>query len=425
MHADIAKINLEEVLQADAMKVLPSLRRLMWLCFWVGIITFSVAMFSYPPELFWAAYFTSTVFFMGLSAGSVMIAVILQIVRAVWAAPIRRFAEAGASYFPWALLSFLMTYFGRHHLFPWANHPMPGKEWWMQPNFVFARHTICLGLMFYLLWLFVKMSLRSDVGLLRERFSHKDRWAGWLYQGLSRNWRGSSVETVDLQRKMSVFAPVLVFVYAVVYSLFAFEFVMGMDPMWISNLFGGFYFIGNIYIAWATILILAYFYQRTNSDYAKVIAPGTRWDLGKLTFGFCMLWGYFFFSQFLPQWYGNLPEETQWMILRTREYPWKSLGWIIFSMCFIIPFTLLLSRDLKKTGAAAATVGFVILIGVWLEKYIAIMPNVSPDVIPFGYVELGLFFGFLGMYVLSITNFLSKFPFVPVSHPQTQGRDDW
>jgi hypothetical protein len=127
----------------------------------------------------------------------------------------------------------------------------------------------------------------------------------------------------------------------------------------------------------------------------------------------------------LPQWYGNLPEETQWMILRTREYPWKAWGWVTFAMCFIMPFILLLSRDLKRTPAAFATVGLLIFLGIWAEKYIAIMPNISPGSIPFGALEFGLFLGFLGMYVLSVLNFLSKLPFIPVSHPQTQGKIDW
>lgn len=295
----------------------------------------------------------------------------------------------------------------------------------MQPDFVYGRQAVLLAVLFFLLWRFVRLSLRSDIGFVRERLGRKDRWAGWLYQGLSSGWKGSATEIPAIQNKMSRIAPVLVFLYAVIYSLFTFEFVMNMDPVWISNLFGGFYFIGNIYIGWAMLGILSYHFSRINSDYAKVITPATRWDLGKLTFGFCMFWGYFFFSQFLPQWYGNLPEETQWMILRTREYPWKSLGWITFSMCFILPFILLLSRDVKKTGATTAVIGLVILIGVWLEKYIAIMPNFSPSSIPLGYVEIGIFFGFLGLYVLSITSFLGKFPFVAVSHPQTLGSDEW
>jgi hypothetical protein len=425
MHGELVKINLNEVLDAEPVKPGAALQRVMWLCVAVGVLTFTFGLFSANMPHFWAAYFTSAVFFMGLSVGSVVIAVIFQIVRAVWGTPLRRLAESGVAYFPWAIMSIALTYFGREHLFVWARQDMPGKVAWMQPNFVYARHLVLLSFLFFMLSVFVKWSIRADIGMLRERWAQRGRWVGSFYQNLAKDWKGTSEEVYSLQPKMSRLGPVLIFLYATIYSLFTFEFVMGMDPIWISNLFGGFYFVGNVYLAWAFLAILTYYFVSTNQDYAKVLPPGTRWDHGKLTFGFCMLWGYFFFSQFLPQWYGNLPEETQWMILRTREYPWKAWGWVTFAMCFIMPFILLLSRDLKRTPAAFATVGLLIFLGIWAEKYIAIMPNISPGSIPFGALEFGLFLGFLGMYVLSVLNFLSKLPFIPVSHPQTQGKIDW
>jgi hypothetical protein len=63
--------------------------------------------------------------------------------------------------------------------------------------------------------------------------------------------------------------------------------------------------------------------------------------------------------------------------------------------------------------------------GVWLDRYLLIMPEISPDHIPFGLTEVGIFVGFLGAYLLCIRNFLSKYPFVPVSHPLTHGSDAW
>ena len=138
-----------------------------------------------------------------------------------------------------------------------------------------------------------------------------------------------------------------------------------------------------------------------------------------------MLWGYTWFSQFMPQWYGNLPEETQWMILRTREMPWQGLGWIVFGMCFVIPFVLLLSRDVKKTPRAYSTVALIILVGIWLEKYLIITPQVSPDHIPLGLFDLGVTLGFMGGFVLCIHGFLARYPYVPVSSPLMRGSTEW
>ena len=157
--------------------------------------------------------------------------------------------------------------------------------------------------------------------------------------------------------------------------------------------------------------------RRDNPDYRRAAAGQQFHDLGKLTLGFGIIWAYFFFSQFLPQWYGNMPEETQWLILRTREEPWKTLSWVTFGMAWVTPFILLLSKDLKKTPPAYACACVIALLGVWLERYVVVMPQVSPNAIPLGFFELGLFLGFAAAYVLSVKLFLTKYPLIPVAHP--------
>jgi hypothetical protein len=224
---------------------------------------------------------------------------------------------------------------------------------------------------------------------------------------------------------MSCSAPVVAMAYIVVVSLFSFEMIMGMNPTWYSNLFGAFIFVSQIYIAWAGLALMTMFFSKKYPQFGAQIAGQQFWDLGKLNFGFCMLWGYMFWSQFLTQWYGNLPEETQWLILRTREFPWKGLAWVAFPMAFIIPFITLLSRDLKKTPLTYAIVCLVLMTGVWLDRYLIIMPEVSPHHIPLGLTEVGIFIGFLGAYLLCIRSFLSKYPFLQVSHPLSHGSRDW
>ena len=424
-HIDVAKIELDQIVNVEPLKTDASFKRMMYFCVAVGVFTMSYGLYVGDPYHVWAAYYTNLIFWMGLAAGSCVIPAIFQIVRAAWSPPVRRLAEANLAFLPYAFLLFLVTYFGREYIFPWAREPMPGREWWMQADFVYLRFTVLLGLLFLLMYRYIRMSLRGDIGLLKERAADKDKWSGWPYDAMVMGWGGAASEVKVIQPKLSWNAPVLIIAYAVIYSLFAFEMIMAMDTIWYSNMFGGFIFIGNIYLGWAVLCMSVTYYTSTNSQYAKVIRGQQFWDLGKLTFGFCILWAYLFFSQFLPQWYGNLPEETQWLILRTREYPWKGLGWAVLGMSFILPFILLLSRDIKKTPIILSTVCLIIFIGMWLERYILVMPQISPDFIPFSAVELGIFFGFLGAYVLSISNFLSKYPFLPLSHPLTYGETDW
>ena len=101
------------------------------------------------------------------------------------------------------------------------------------------------------------------------------------------------------------------------------------------------------------------------------------------------------------------------------------MAWIVFPMAFIIPFITLLSRDLKKTPKTYAVVCLTLMTGVWLDRYLIIMPEISPHHIPLGITEAGIFVGFLGAYLLCVRTFLSKYPFIQVSHPLTHGSRDW
>lgn len=425
MHVEIANINVDTIVNTKPIEPAKSLRFYLITFLLAGIIAFSIGILSDEAAHVWGVYLVNVSFFMGLAAGSVMLAVIFQITRAIWSGSLRRLAEANVVFLPIGLILLMITYFGKEYLYPWATSDMPGREAWMQPNFVYVRMFALFAVLFYMMWRFVALSFRQDIGLIREKTGIPKTWSGWFFDYVTKGWRGSATEIKDVNRKLSFRAPIIVFIYSVVFTLFGFEMILGMDTSFVSNLFGAYIFVGNIYIAWAALSISALYHASRKKELDNAIMSQQFWDLGKLTFGFCMIWGYFFFSQFLPQWYGNLPEETQWMILRTREFPWKGLGWITFAMSFICPFILLLSEDTKKNPVTLTFISIIILIGVWCERYMEIMPQITPDYIPFNFYDLLITLGFLGAYVLTIQWALSKLPCIAIAHPLTHGKRDW
>ena len=56
---------------------------------------------------------------------------------------------------------------------------------------------------------------------------------------------------------------------------------------------------------------------------------------------------YLAFSQFLIIWSGNLPEEIPWYLDRIRGH-WGVIVTLDFIFHWLIPFSLLLSRDMKR-----------------------------------------------------------------------------
>lgn len=416
MHASPSSINVREVLETDPIDPEIGHINVLWALVIGGVVSLLLSFYSLPPAIAWGMFYTNVIFWMGLSAGGVAFVAILQIVKAKWSAPVRRIAEAHVSYFFFGYLLFLCSYFGRRYLFPWSLHNEEhGRGLWMDIDFVYLRYAILLGILFVVMLRFVRLSLRGDVGLVRERSEPKSKWFNFSYNMLVKNWRGSAEEIPDIHRKLSLYAPIVVLLYSFVYSLFVFDMVMSMDGAWYSNLIGAFVSVGNIYLAILGTTFLVVYFSKKSPAYERTLTAQQFWDLGKLSFGFCMIWAYLVFAQFLVTWYGNLPEETQWMILRTREYPWKGLAWTCFALCFVIPFILLLSRDLKKTRRALALCVSIPFAGIWLEKYMLIMPQLSPARVPLTAIDLILSLGFLGLYGLCVLSFMRRYPYIAVS----------
>jgi len=423
-HANITHFDTKEINNADSLKVKPLFLLISKIFMILGAVILLLGFFGVLNQKhFWATYYINFIFFTGLATGSVIIAVIFQIVRAKWSISLRRIAEAGSAFFPYAFLLFLGSFFGREYLFTWARSPMPGREQWMSEYFVYGRFTILFLILFLIMRYFVKLSINADLKFLAQN-SDNDQWKN----DKLKDEADLTTHIKGIQKKLSNLGPVVVLAYVVIYSLFSFEMIMGMNPVWFSNMFGGFNFLGNIYISWAFLIISIIFYSTQSDVFKKYIKSYHLWDLGKLTFGFCMLWGYTFFSQYLPQWYGNMPEETVWLMARVTGV-WKPFSYMVFGMCFVMPFIWLLSRNLKKTPFTISLVCGFLMFGVWLEKYVVIMPELFPNSIPFFsfnlVIEMGMLLGFLGLYLFSVFNFLKKYPMFAVSNPMIKGSVDW
>lgn len=423
MHTSPCAVSAKALLSAEPVKLEASQKTITIALLAIGLVGTIAYAFMASPYIFWGSFLTNLFFWTGIAAGSCVLPAIFSIVFARWAPPVRRIAEANSAFLPIAYLLFLLTFFGKQYIYPWANGPVAGREFWMEPNFVYARFAVILAVLFYVMHRYVRISLRRDIGLLREKSPNASFWKKSIYDGLVRNWRGSDVELPATREQLSWNGPLLILIYAVVYSLFAFEMLMSMDNIFYSNLFGAFIFCGNIFMAWAMLAMNSTRVASTDATYKKVLGIQQLWDIGKMNLAFTMIWGYMFFSQFLPYWYANIPETSQWMILRTREFPWMGLGYVVFTCCFIFPFVMFVSDDIKKNPKTYRIVAAVILIGMFLEKYILVIPQLSPEAIPFSIFDIAMFAGFFGLYRWRVHGFLEKYPYVAIADLQDVEKD--
>ena len=102
-------------------------------------------------------------------------------------------------------------------------------------------------------------------------------------------------------------------------------------------------------------------------------------DLGKLTFAFVFFWGYIAFSQYMLIWYANMPEETQFYMLR-QIGPWAGVSLALIVVHFVLPFLGLMSKHVKRLLPLFAFWLVWLLVAHAFDLFWLIMPNtVRPD----------------------------------------------
>ncbi len=368
----------------------------------VGAATFLIGLSGSAPQRAWGIFLVNYLFWSGLAFGSVLFSATMVITKARWGRPLKRLAEAPAAFLPFSFLLFWVLLLGRDKIFPWIKQPLPEKSAWLNVGFLFARDGIFLFLLTAVSLALVYYSIRGE----REIQSREvEAWLSYKDQG-EKNLR-----------KQSILAPIMGILYALAFSLFGFDLVMSLSPQWYSTLFGMYFFTGAFYAALAVLIFLSVIAVR-KLGMGNFIQKNQFHDLGKLLLAFCLTNGDFFFSQFLVIWYGNLPDETRFVIQRVSVYPWNVLAWTVLFLFFIIPFGVLLSRKVKMKHTPMLVLTGLILVGLWLERFLVVTPSLwKGEGLPLGLQEILISLGFLGLLGLCLRWFMGRFPMLPLSDP--------
>jgi hypothetical protein len=125
-----------------------------------------------------------------------------------------------------------------------------------------------------------------------------------------------------------------------------------------------------------------------------------------------VFWAYLMWSQFLVIWYGNLPEETYFIFYRLYG-AWRPVGVAVFFLVFVIPFIGLLGVKPKKYPATMLGFAIVSLVGIWLERYLEVVPSVNHGAGPaIGVPEVGVTLFFGGLFLLAWAWFAARYPII-------------
>jgi hypothetical protein len=332
----------------------------------LGVVGFVFGLMTETEPHAWQAFLVNFLFFFGIAQGGVMISGAFYLTQARWGGPgAYRLAESFYVFIPVAFVLFWVLFFGRAELWPWVTKPVAKNPTWLNTPFFFAREGFALLALTLLdLW-FVRVSRRVDV----------------------RQWALSNDNIEMPPAAIRRIAPALALTYAAVMSLIAFDLIMSLAPQWKSTLFGAFFFVGAFWSAIVAMALTAVVLRGRLGPGNLFTRDSIMHDLGKFTFAFSVFWMYTLFAQYIVIWYGDIPTETFFLLVRgaliggpagyTLYTPWMIPTWIVPVLVWVVPFTMLMGVKPKKTPAILGSVALLGLIGMWLERYVLVVPSID------------------------------------------------
>jgi hypothetical protein len=321
-----------------------------------GVIAVILAFIQ--PQQFYRAYLLGFMLWLGVALGSMAILMIRHLTGGGWGMVIRRILGAAMRTVSLLAVLFIPVILGIHKLYIWAQpldqiadkhlreHLEDITKTYLTTNGFIGRAIFYFAIWNLLSFLLTKWSKETD---------HP----------------GSPDHT---GRFKAIAGPGLI-LYGFTISFAAIDWVMSLDPSWISTIFGLVVLIGQVLSAMCFAVVV----ERILFNYtpmSEMLKPDFVHDHGKWMLAFTMVWAYFNFSQWLIIWAGNLPSEITFYMTRLHG-GWASIGLMLVIFGFAVPFAILLSRPFKRDIRKLVWLAVWMLLIRYVDMFWIIEPNFS------------------------------------------------
>ena len=310
------------------------------------------------PDEFFRAYLLGFMAWLGVTLGSMAILMLRHLTKGAWGMVIRRILGAAMRCVPLMAALFVPLLFGIRRLYIWARpldaiadkhlreHLQEITQTYLTVNGFIVRAAIYFAIWYVLSFLLTKWSAEQDNPPMRDNSSR--------FKALS--------------------GPGLI-LYGLTITFAVIDWIMSIDPSWISTIFGLSFLIGQVLSAlcFAVVVERILFRYRPMSELLK---PEQVHDHGKFMLAFIMVWAYFAFSQWLIIWAGNLPDEITWYMRRLHG-GWGYVGLFLVLFHFAVPFVMLISRPFKRDITRLVWLAAWLLLMRYVDLFWTIEPNFS------------------------------------------------
>ena len=364
------------------------------LCAFLGLTSPESAQRAFQSYLF------SYIYWFSIPLGCMALLMMHHLTGGWWGYPIRRLLEAGTRTCLVMTVMFIPVLLGINKLYPWTQWAtdkptdpnLHFKVLYLTRNFFVLRSVI-----YFAIWLTIVHFL--------------NKWSA--EQDATGNTRLASI--------LEAFSAPGLILWGIAVTFSAIDWVMSIEPLWFSTIFGFLFMIVEALVAMAFVIFVLRLLSATE-PMKNVVTASQFNDLGNLMLAFVMLWAYMSFSQFLIIWAGNLKDEIPWYI--TRAFGgWGTLAVFLIVMHFAVPFLLLLQRAVKRRLHVLSIVTGMLVVLTLVDVYWLVVPafeneRKSPQL---HLSDLLAVIGIGGIWVGTYIWQLKKMPLLPLHDPRFEG----
>jgi hypothetical protein len=310
------------------------------------------------------AYLVAFAYWLGLALAALLLLCIFHASKAKWPVAIRRPIEVFAATMPLFALLFVPIVLGMKQLYPWAGTAemiaklpeehqrlIHHREHWLNSTTFIARAVLYFVIFIVTARIVTKASFDQDKSGDPKLTERMWKWGAGMLP-----WLGLAL------------------------AFCAFDWLMSIETVWVSSMWGVYYFAGS-FVAMFAILLLTLRSLSKDPSFQGAMRV-THWlSTGQFLLAFTAFWGYIAFDQYMLTFVADLPDATPYLIARqTGEWTW--VGVLLAGGHFLVPFFLLLSRARKTNPDRIAKIAIWILIIHYIDVYWIVMPQVNVTAIP-------------------------------------------
>jgi Ni/Fe-hydrogenase subunit HybB-like protein len=355
----------------------------------------------------WGFYVTNFVFFIGISHAGTLISAILRLSKAEWRRPITRMAEVITCMVLFIGASQILVDLGRPDRI--MNVIRYGRY---QSPLLWDATSISAYMTASLTYLYLPMI--PDIAILRDRLGKRKLF----YSVLALGWTGTERQKRILNRAIAIMAVLVIPIAVSVHSVVSFVFSMTLQPMWHSTNFGPYFVVGAIFSGIAALIVAMIIFRKAYG-LQHYLKPIHFRYLGQLLLVMALLWFYFTFAEYLTGYYGAEPEELK-VFWAKFTGPFWPFFWGMVLCNFVVPLACLVSLKHHTVGKVL-TASLFVIVGMWLERFIIVVPTLSFPRLPFQegiywptWVEWGETAGSFGLFALFYLLFTKFFPIISI-----------